>query len=207
MFDSGGEACVWHKMQADSATVPSPKRERLMKADVEEATLLKKTYKMALTIAVGGFATLVSSVLLFLPSLPEDPQTCLAQGGYLTMFCTVCSTPHEVSPLVHTIQSGVVGAFIASICIQNARIYLTSTGLSKMSDNIESFYVTMAVNLIAGCGEAITLFLGRKGRVCSDILGVQIPLLVHIEWLCTVPFLAYIALSLDVKRKFSTLGT
>ena len=181
----------------------SPARKRI--TTYEDATYLRKTYKTAIAISFGCFATLVSAVYFLLPSLSDYPETC--PTGSVSLFCSRCSTPHHSSDNIHTVQSCVVGAFITSLCLQTARIFISDQRDGPDSAPLESYYATMAVNLMAGVGESYTMLLGRKGRVCTDILGVRIPLLVHIEWLCTVPFLAYIALSIDVKRQFSWLGT
>jgi len=181
----------------------SPSRNRI--TTYEDATYLRRTYKTVIAISFGCFAALVSAVYFLLPSLSDYPETCPL--GSVSLFCTHCSTPHDSSYNVHTVQSCVIGAFITSLCLQAARIFIGDPRDGPHSAPMESYYATMAVNLMAGVGESYTMLLGRRGRVCTDILGVRIPLLVHIEWLCTVPFLTYIALSIDVKRQFSWLGT
>lgn len=111
----------------------------------------------------------------------------------------------EFSAIGDTVQICVASVFFAAFFASVVRS-LTLKDMYTDATIYGSFYVNMVVSFLAGFSEAANYYLGGKSAMCTDMHGVTAPLFIFIEWFVTVPFLVYIALSLDTKSQFSVKG-
>jgi len=111
----------------------------------------------------------------------------------------------EFSAIGDTVQICVVSVYFAAFFASVVRS-LTLKDMYTDATIYGSFYVNMVVSILAGFSEAASYYLGGKSAMCTDTYGVTVPLFIFVEWFVTVPFLVYIALSLDTKSQFSVKG-
>lgn len=191
----------------------SPKTARLLVT--EGTTLLRKTYVAAACAMFGTYICVFGVMHMIRPmgTVPSGPagagsDVCRAGEPCSQPGCYTMKHTRSWSETESIIEAASVGAFATSLCLQLLRILSGTVGADdSVTGYADCAWATSAVALCAGGSEALILYFRDSQIVCTDLAGVSMPLILWIEWLCSVPFLMYIAMSLECKLQFNTIGS